>query len=278
MKNQSLKSCLTVRLIVLSSLALLVLNSIPSRAQEYGNITPPPPRPRRAYSTVDTYLRTHESASVQEAPSKRRRTYSTGNSYSGGTSLRTKRRRASVRAEQSSYSDRYEENRRQNAVTKTHSSRTTGNTSTWYNFRAGMVAPKPGETSDGRKGERRTYSTPSTYRNVEEQHDKPPAPESSKREMKKSAKLTTNDTQRDSTEESKTEVRHEASYDLSADVTSSLTSTASIGKFKSYPKTKIAPPDANVFDIPKGRLTEIPPPQMPPPPTSLGGFELSSRK
>lgn len=41
-------------------LSACLLEVLPVPAQEYGgNLTPPPPRPRRAYSTIDTYNYTH---------------------------------------------------------------------------------------------------------------------------------------------------------------------------------------------------------------------------
>ncbi len=282
MRNQSGKSPLVIKLVILSFLGLFLGEAIPSTAQEYGNITPPPPRPRRAYSTVDTYLRTHAGASVQEAPPKRRRAYSTGNSYSSGNSQGSKRRKAYGAADASSYSERLE-NRAptHSAVAKSQKSRTTDNASKWHNFARSdaMKAPASGHTTrDATIGERRSYSTPSEYRNVENQRNETQTPAALKSEVKNSAKPSTNVTLPSSAAESKAEIKHNASFDLSDDVTSSLTSTASSGKFKSYSKTKIAPPDEKVFDVPRGRLGAIPPPQMPHPPTSLDGFELSSSK
>lgn len=240
MKIQSGKSALAIRLIILSILALLLLDAIPSRAQDYGNITPPPPRPRRAYSTVDNYLRTHGGASMQTeaTPQRRRRAYTTVDSYVKTSPHSSKHRRA------------YE--------TVDHFSGTTGD------------AKKPQH--------RKSSASTAVHESPKVQDsDAVQVPVSSESKLKQPVKLNKSDTQSESKNESKSPVQHEASYELSDDVTGSLTATASVGKFKSlYPRTKLAPPDEKVFDVPAGKLGVIPPPQMPLAPTSLGGLELSS--
>ena len=218
--NTRLKQLL-VGVVLLSACAF---EGLPVLSQEYGgNLTPAPPRPRRAYSTIDTYNYTH----------------------GGGDTT---------------YSDSFKKARRVKKLRKVIKAKTDGTTS--------KVTTSPGDTARSKNG---TDSDSSVKDDADVSEVSVGKPNSEKVDSGKSARSKAPDLSSDDDSDS--------SKAAAAD-DSKVTETTSKAEDSGVSSATSATDDSeknSVSDRPSGaRLSSIPPPQMPPPPTSIGGLKMKS--
>jgi hypothetical protein len=243
-------------LLTITMVLSCALDFQPTFGQDYGNITPPPPRPRRAYSTVEQYNYSHGGDVYVEQARKAKK---------------KKIKKAVVKAVKEKLTAT---EGKSNKTGDRSSDKSTDNAS----LKGGAAdSPTSGKNGPGSKSSDRTKANETVQK--KQAKDLTDSVMTKKSVSKESSSSTLS---KGTTGGTVSSITNSTADSITGSTTGSATGEkASESESTKTPGVDSAQTSASGAETPvkpsNSKISSIPPPQMPPPPTSIGGFSTNAK-